>query len=143
MGQPLRVLLLEDLDTDAELMVRELKQAGFDLVWDRVETEESLLQIHSELQDRYGRIPGSVENLFEYGRLRKLAEQMRIISIDKTTDGVAIKLAENARVAPEKLMTVLAENEGSNFSPSGILRILLDGQNPLTLGRRVLEQIRN
>ena len=44
MGQPLRVLLLEDLDTDAELMVRELKQAGFDLVWDRVETEESLLE---------------------------------------------------------------------------------------------------
>jgi signal transduction histidine kinase len=43
MAQPLRVLLLEDLDTDAELMVRELKQAGFDLVWDRVETEESLL----------------------------------------------------------------------------------------------------
>jgi signal transduction histidine kinase len=44
MAQPLRVLLLEDLDTDAELMVRELKQAGFDLVWDRVETEESLLE---------------------------------------------------------------------------------------------------
>ena len=44
MGQPLRVLLLEDLDTDAELMVRELKHAGFDLVWDRVETEESLLE---------------------------------------------------------------------------------------------------
>ena len=44
MAQPLRVLLLEDLDTDAELMVRELKQAGFDLVWDRVETEEALLE---------------------------------------------------------------------------------------------------
>ena len=44
MTQPLRVLLLEDLDTDAELMVRELKRAGFDLVWDRVDTEEGLLQ---------------------------------------------------------------------------------------------------
>lgn len=44
MGQPLRVLLLEDLDTDAELMVRELKRAGFDLDWDRVDTEEALLQ---------------------------------------------------------------------------------------------------
>lgn len=44
MPQPLRVLLLEDLDTDAELMVRELKRAGFDPVWDRVDTEEALLQ---------------------------------------------------------------------------------------------------
>src|SRR5262249_30667079 len=106
------------------------------------ETEVSLLQIHSELQDRYGRVPESVENLFEYGRLRKLAEQMLIISIDKTADGVAIKLAENARVAPEKLMSVLGENEGSSFSPSGILRITLNGQNPLSLSRKVLEQVR-
>lgn len=44
MAQPLRVLLLEDLDTDAELMVHELKRAGFNLVWDRVDTEEALLQ---------------------------------------------------------------------------------------------------
>lgn len=44
MAQPLRVLLLEDLDTDAELMVHELKRAGFDLVWDRIDTEEALLQ---------------------------------------------------------------------------------------------------
>jgi transcription-repair coupling factor (superfamily II helicase) len=107
------------------------------------ETEEALLQIHSELQDRYGRIPASVENLFEFGRLRKLAEQMRIISIDKTTDGVAIKLAENARVAPERLMPALSENEGSSFSPSGILRLSLNGQNPLEFSRQILEQIRN
>ena len=44
MAQPLRVLLLEDLDTDAELMVHELKRAGFNLVWDRIDTEEALLQ---------------------------------------------------------------------------------------------------
>ena len=107
------------------------------------ETEDALLQIHSELQDRYGRLPESVENLFEFGRLRKLAEQMRIISIDKTTDGVAIKLAENARVAPERLMPALSENEGSSFSPSGILRLSLNGQNPLEFSRQILEQIRN
>ena len=106
------------------------------------ESEDALLQIHSELQDRYGRIPGSVENLFEFGRLRKLAEQMRIISIDRTPDGVAIKLAENARVAPERLMEKLSENERSSFSPSGILRLSLDGQSPLQFSRRVLEDIR-
>jgi len=106
------------------------------------ETEEALVRIHSELEDRYGRIPQSVENLFEYGRLRKLAETMRLVSVDKSGDFVAIKLAESARVAPEKLMSILAEREGSSFSPSGILRVGLDGDNPLRLARTILEQIR-
>jgi transcription-repair coupling factor (superfamily II helicase) len=106
------------------------------------ETEEALVQIHSEIEDRYGRIPDSVENLFQYGRLRKLAERTRIVSIDKAADAVAIKLAENASVAPEKLMQVLSENEGSSFSPSGILRISLNGSNPLRLAYDILNEIR-
>jgi hypothetical protein len=67
---------------------------------------------------------------------------MRLVSVDKSGDFVAIKLAESARVAPEKLMSILAEREGSSFSPSGILRVGLDGDNPLRLARTILEQIR-
>lgn len=44
MAQSLRVLLLEDLETDAELMVRELERSGFEPVWDRIETEDALLE---------------------------------------------------------------------------------------------------
>ncbi|HYP17550.1 MAG TPA: response regulator [Opitutus sp.] len=39
----IRVLLLEDRSTDAELVVRELRRAGFDPQWERVETEEAYL----------------------------------------------------------------------------------------------------
>src|SRR3990172_7577889 len=39
MATPLRVLILEDRQTDAELMVHELRRAGFDPDWERVETE--------------------------------------------------------------------------------------------------------
>lgn len=105
------------------------------------ETEEVLMKIHSEIQDRYGKIPQPVENLFEYGRLRKLAEQMLIVSIDKTPNGFAIKLSENAKVLPEKLMELLAENEGSAFSPGGILRIASDTDNIIEAARGVLEGI--
>jgi transcription-repair coupling factor (superfamily II helicase) len=105
------------------------------------DSEETLVQIHSELEDRYGRIPSSVENLFDYGRLRKLAERMRIVSIDKAADAVAVKLAEDARVLPEKLMEVLGEYENSSFSPSGILRISLNSDDPLRLAYRVLQRI--
>jgi transcription-repair coupling factor (superfamily II helicase) len=107
------------------------------------ESEEELMQIHAEIADRYGRIPRSVENLFEYGRLRKLAERMAIVSVDKTADGVAIKLGEKARVSPEQLVAFLAENEGSVFSPSGILRVPVLNADPLTTAQRTLEQIRS
>ncbi|UVT17490.1 MAG: response regulator [Nitrospira sp.] len=44
MAQPLRVLLLEDQETDAELMMRELARAGFDPTWNRIDTEKELLE---------------------------------------------------------------------------------------------------
>ena len=106
------------------------------------ESEDALMQIHAELEDRYGRIPRSVDNLFEYGRLRKLAERTAIVSVDKTAEGVAIKLGETARVSPEKLVQFLAENKGSVFSPSGILRVSVENSNPITTAQRTLEQIR-
>lgn len=106
------------------------------------DSEQTLQQIYSEINDRYGKMPESVENLFEYARLRKLAEQMRVVSVDKTKDGIAVKLGENARVAPEKLMQLLAEIEGSNFSPSGILKVEIRVENIIEAAREVLESIR-
>ena len=39
MTAPLRVLILEDRPSDAELVIHELQRAGFDLEWKRVDTE--------------------------------------------------------------------------------------------------------
>jgi PAS domain S-box-containing protein len=43
MSTPVRVLILEDRAADAELMLYELRQAGFDPDWQRVETEADYL----------------------------------------------------------------------------------------------------
>jgi len=40
---PLRVLILEDRSSDAELMLHELRQTGFEPEWQRVETEPDYL----------------------------------------------------------------------------------------------------
>jgi transcription-repair coupling factor (superfamily II helicase) len=104
-------------------------------------SESELHQIYTEIHDRYGRIPPPVENLFEYARLRKTAEQMRVVSIDKTKDGVAVKLSENAKVSPEKLMKFVSENEGAAFSPSGILRVSVDEENLIEAARKILETV--
>ena len=43
MATPMRVLILEDVPADAELMVHELRRAGFDPDWQRVESESDYL----------------------------------------------------------------------------------------------------
>ncbi|MDI1243651.1 MAG: transcription-repair coupling factor, partial [bacterium] len=87
------------------------------------DSDEALSQIHAEIEDRYGRVPDSVNALFDYGRLRKAAERIGIISVDRAGETLAIKLSENAKVDPERLLELVAESEDRSFSPSGILRI--------------------
>jgi transcription-repair coupling factor (superfamily II helicase) len=106
------------------------------------ETEETLAQIHTEIEDRYGRIPESVDALFAYGRLRKLSEHLGIISIDKAPNGFAIKLGEHARVSPEKLMALLERDPAASFSPSGILRVNFEGEGLIEAVRETLDEIK-
>jgi len=87
--------------------------------------DESLRQIRAETEDRYGRLPEPVENLLAYARLRRTAEQTGVISLDRTPQGLAIKLSERARVAPEKLLALVSERAGAMFTPSGVLRVEL------------------
>jgi len=106
--------------------------------------EEALAAIRAETEDRYGRIPEPVENLFDYARLRQTAETVGIVSIDRIREGIAIKLAEKARVAPEKLMELIRAREGASFAPSGVLRLELsddEKDHVLKVARRVLLQV--
>jgi transcription-repair coupling factor (superfamily II helicase) len=107
--------------------------------------EATLRAVLAETQDRYGRLPLSVERLFDYARLRRLAEEVGVISIDRTASGLAIKLGEKARVAPEKLMALIAGREGAGFTPNGVLRLDLseeEADGALETARGVLLEIR-
>jgi transcription-repair coupling factor (superfamily II helicase) len=107
--------------------------------------EDVLNAIRAETEDRYGRIPAAVENLFAYARLRQAAEMAGVISIDRIRDGIAIKLTEKARVEPEKLMELVRVRSGATFTPNGVLRLTLTDEEKaqvLAVARRVLLQIR-
>ncbi len=49
MGKPLRVLLVEDVERDALLLVRELQRGGFDVTCERVDTREAMSVALEEL----------------------------------------------------------------------------------------------
>jgi transcription-repair coupling factor (superfamily II helicase) len=107
--------------------------------------EDMLSAIRAETEDRYGRVPEPVERLFDYARLRQTAEEVGVLSIDRTREGMAIKMAEKARVAPEKLMDLVQGREGVSFTPAGVLRLELNDEEidyVLEVARRVLLQIR-
>ena len=77
--------------------------------------EETLASIRRETEDRYGRVPRPVEELFAYARLRRLAEEIGVISIDRTADGIAFKFSEKARVSPEKLSVFVSSAKRREF----------------------------
>jgi transcription-repair coupling factor (superfamily II helicase) len=106
--------------------------------------EETLAQIRRETEDRYGRLPETVERLFAYARLRRTAEVMGVVSIDRTPTGVAVKLKETARVAPDKLLALVGRGgEGASFSPAGVLRVETgEAEELIEAAHRVLLEIR-
>ena len=105
-------------------------------------SDGDLQKIYAEINDRYGKMPPSVDNLFEYAKLRKSAESLRIVSVDKTPNGFAVKLSEGAKISPEKLMEFLSKNESANFSPNGILRVEVKIENLIEAALLTLEEIR-
>ena len=133
------VAISEDYISDMGQRLRTYKRVS------SARDEETLRAIRAETQDRYGRVPPAVERLFEYARLRRLAEEIGVVSIDKTPGGLAIKLGEKARVAPEKLMALVGKRGGTTFTPSGVLRLELSEEEQefvLETARRVLLDIR-
>ncbi len=107
--------------------------------------DETLAGIRRETEDRYGRVPAQVEELFAYARLRRLAEEVGVISIDRIKDGFAIKFSEKARISPEKLAVLVNRRETATFAPSGVLRMPLsdeESDDPLRVARAALLEIR-
>jgi transcription-repair coupling factor (superfamily II helicase) len=105
------------------------------------ETESELADVHAEIEDRYGPIPETIENLFEYARLRREASKLGIISIDREGDRLAVKFSEQAKIDPDKLIAMVSEGSAS-FAPSGVLKVRLDSQDDAAVFDEVRELMR-
>jgi transcription-repair coupling factor (superfamily II helicase) len=131
------VSIPEDYITDMGQRLRTYKRVA------SARDDEALEQIRRETEDRYGRLPESVERLFGYARLRRAAEETGVVSIDRTPAGLAFKLKETARVSPDKLLTLVGSGAGASFSPSGVLRVeAAPGVELIEQARRVLLDVR-
>jgi PAS domain S-box-containing protein len=147
---PLRVLVLHDRESDAELMVHELRRTGFDPEWRRVETERDYLEslglgVHVILAD--DRMPGfTAARALELLRERDLDVPFVVVSglarlgpaVAEALEQKRLREAERATLAAlresEERYRLIAENV-----TDGIFLIDLEGR--LVFGNRSAEKI--
>jgi transcription-repair coupling factor (superfamily II helicase) len=90
-------------------------------------TEEDAQRIAEELQDRYGPPPDAVLNLLRFSVLKTVVERAGVEAIDRRTGMLNIKFHEQSRVDPAKLLEIVTNNGGAQFTPAGVLRLPLTG----------------
>jgi transcription-repair coupling factor (superfamily II helicase) len=102
-----------------------------------VGSEEEKADIARELADRFGPLPGSVENLLEYAALKSRCEKLRISGVERQGNRVAIRFHPETPLDPARLVSVVRSREGIRLDPSGVLWM------EIRRGEPVVEALRN
>jgi transcription-repair coupling factor (superfamily II helicase) len=79
-------------------------------------------QLRGETEDRYGHLPQSARNLFDMGRLRLLAEQAGVKSVDLAEGKLQIRFHDRPPIEPGRVIEMVARERGS-LTPSGMLQL--------------------
>jgi len=90
-----------------------------------VGTEEEKQDVRKELQDRFGALPPSVENLLDYAVLKSLCERLRISSVERQGSRIAVRFHPETTLDPARLVSVVRSRAGIKPDPSGVLWIEL------------------
>jgi transcription-repair coupling factor (superfamily II helicase) len=94
--------------------------------------EEEAASIRAELEDRYGPVPEAVENLLRFSVVKSLAQNQGIEAIDRRAGGLNIKFHKESKIDPTRLLEIVTNTDGAQFTPAGVLRLPLDGKNSPT-----------
>lgn len=77
--------------------------------------------MRSELMDRFGEIPRSVENLLRISLIRMYAHDLYVTEVKGKKDGITFIMDPKAKIRVENIEIVLANMEGKlKFSVKGI-----------------------
>jgi transcription-repair coupling factor (superfamily II helicase) len=86
-----------------------------------ISTEEEKQDVRRELEDRFGPVPASVENLLEYAVLKSMCERLRISAVERQGSRVAIRFHPETPLDPARLVSVVRSRKGIKMDPSGVL----------------------
>ncbi|MEE8522862.1 MAG: transcription-repair coupling factor [Thermoanaerobaculia bacterium] len=104
--------------------------------------EEAEQEVLAELRDRFGPPPDGVRTLLEVAAVKRLAEGLRLQSISARGGKLVMRLRQDARVDPERLIELVNQRPESHFSPSGALTLKgVAVHDTVETARRVLEYL--
>ncbi len=93
-------------------------------------TNQRLDDIRNEMRDRFGALPPNVENLIRFVQVKHYAQQLGVLSIVREGGRGVMKLAQSAKVDPNKLLQLIAEDAQVKFTPNGVLSFPLRAHGP-------------
>ncbi len=82
-------------------------------------------RVHAGLADRYGPPPEAVETLVHFALLKTKAQHLGVEAVDRRGGALTIKFHPASKIAPERLMALVAGVAGAQFTPAGVLRLPL------------------
>ncbi len=86
-----------------------------------IATEEEKQDVRKELEDRFGAMPKSVENLLEFAMLKSISEKLRIASVERQGTRVALRFHPETQLDPAAVVKVVRSRKGIKLDPSGVL----------------------
>src|ERR1700682_5202101 len=86
-----------------------------------IATEEDKQDVRRELEDRFGSVPQSVENLLQYAVIKSMCERLRISAIERQGSRIAMRFHPDTTLDPATLVTVVRSRKGIKLDPNGVL----------------------
>jgi transcription-repair coupling factor (superfamily II helicase) len=88
--------------------------------------------VRKELEDRFGALPKSVENLLEFAMLKSLSERLRIAAVERQGNKIAMRFHPETTLEPAAVVKVVRSRKGIKLDPSGVLWMELNKGEAVT-----------
>ncbi len=98
-------------------------------------SEDELERAVAEVRDRYGPPPESILNLADYGRIRVMADQLGLETIDREGDRVVFRFGPKTPLDPARLVTFLERRKDVTLVPPAGMRLDLKAGQPGLTGQ--------
>jgi len=96
-----------------------------------VASESDKQDVHKELEDRFGPMPKSVENLLEFALLKSMSERLRIATVERQGSKIALRFHPETTLEPTAVVKVVRSRKGIKLDPSGVLWMELERGEPV------------
>ena len=80
-----------------------------------IRAEEDFFDVQEEIEDRFGDLPASVQNLLDVALVKGFANRIGIASVTERSENFVLEFKDDPKLDPQRLVALLSENAGKIF----------------------------